>query len=350
MLIDRNTWRPANIRNRYRSVRAFSRGREVLASPPIEFIVEVTNHCNLRCLMCPRATMTRPQGFMDVGLFRSLVDQAKGSAELLYISGGLGEPLLHPRLGEMIAYCRSSGVRVGVSTNATLLDRAKAEMLLANPPNILLLSLDGATKETHEKVRIGSVFEKTMANVEGFLAAKTARGSKEPYTIAQMVYIEENEHEAEAFREKWRRNPAVDDVRMKRFLKLQGASYVPREQEAFERPAERSCILPWRQVSIAWDGKMSLCCRDLDFRHPVGSLAERPLAELWNSAAMTGGRKLLAAGKKAQIPLCKDCRGIHTSALTRAASVLVDDLTVRKLLPLLEKVVRRTGMKMIDYE
>lgn len=350
MLIDRNTFDPSKIKNRYAVVSSYNGNKSRINARPVELILEITNHCNLVCIMCPRGTMTRPKGYMDIELFKSIVDQLKDHLELLYLSGGLGEPLMHPRLGEMIAYCRAKNVRVGVSTNATILTPEKTEQLLSLPPNLILLSLDGATREVHESIRVGSCFEKTMGNVEHFLREKGNRGMNEPYTIVQMVYMPENESEAGAFHAKWRGFKAADDIRLKKFLHLQGAGRFPEEKEKLEESRCLSCILPWRQLSIAWDGTMALCCRDLDFRYPIGSVSSQAISDLWNSAAMVEYREMLASGKRADIPPCKNCLTIRTTALTRFGAVILDDFTIRKLLPIIEKIVLKAGIKLMDYE
>ncbi|MBT3661405.1 MAG: radical SAM protein, partial [Rhodospirillaceae bacterium] len=153
-------------------MRSYVNGDTEVTSGPVELIIEITSVCNLACIMCPRNVMVRPDGYMALELFKSIVDQIKDTVELIYLSGGLGEPLVHPDLTEMIDYCRLQNVRVGVSTNATLLKREIAGRILDAGPDILLLSLDGATKETHESIRVGSVFERTMGNVEYFLEEK----------------------------------------------------------------------------------------------------------------------------------------------------------------------------------
>ena len=77
---------------------------------------------------------------------------------------------MHPDLHDMIEYCLRNDVRVGVSTNVTLLTAKTTDLILKNPPDILLLSLDGATKETVERIRVGSKFEKTMEKVFSVIA------------------------------------------------------------------------------------------------------------------------------------------------------------------------------------
>ena len=350
MLFDKNTFNPYKIRNRFRLAWDYKKGNAKTSGYPVELALEITNKCNLSCIMCPRVNMNRPPGLMNFDLFKSIIDQVKDYMELVYFSGGVGEPTLHPRLFDMLRYCRESGVRVGISTNASLLDAKMSDRLLQSPSDIILFSLDGATKKTHEKIRVGSKFEKTMANVEYFLKEKEKRGLKLPYTVVQMVYMPENQGEADLFRKRWKRYKSVDDIRMKKFLYLQGADHYPEAASDAKRSDRLSCILPWRQLSISWDGKLAICCRDFEYVEEIGSLEDHSMRELWNSENMQRFRRLLSAGEKDKIGTCRNCGGIAANIFLRTASTVFDDLTIRKLLPVAEKFASKTGIKVIDYE
>lgn len=328
--------------------RAFWAGDEV-APPPVELVVEVTNACNLACTMCPRSEMVRSIGHMDLDLFRSMVDQAAPHVELVQLAGGLGEPLSHPRLAEMVAWCRKRHVEVGISTNAALLDPARTTALLDAQPDILLFSLDGATKETHEAIRVGSDFEKTMGRVSAFLHAKAARDRgrrrRPPYTAVQMVTMPENEHEIEAFRARWEGHPGLDAVRYKRFKDL--LSVNPRA--AAGRDPHASCLLPWRQISVAWDGRVGLCCRDLDFQTIVGDLRTDSFLDVWNGPALRAMRRDLAAGRRASHALCAKCDIFESTVPSVTALTVLDGVTIRRLLPTLERGIRRLGRPIMGY-
>ena len=56
---------------------------------------------------------------------------------------------------------RDAGIRTGMSTNATMLDDKRADMLLDCGLDYAIFAFDGASKETYEKYRIGATFEKT---------------------------------------------------------------------------------------------------------------------------------------------------------------------------------------------
>src|SRR5438093_7138189 len=91
---------------------------------PTELQLEVTSACNLRCAMCLvryRPPVNKVEGALPIQVFDQLLaDLPRLQAITLQ---GLGEPLLHPRLLEMVRRCHERGIRVGFNSNATLLSR-----------------------------------------------------------------------------------------------------------------------------------------------------------------------------------------------------------------------------------
>jgi radical SAM protein with 4Fe4S-binding SPASM domain len=350
MWIDKNTFSFAKFLNRQKTILSYRKGRVNCDHSPSELILEITNHCNLECIMCPRPNMKRKLGFMSFDLFKTIIDQVKNKVELVYLAGGLGEPTIHPRLKEMIEYCKVTDVRVGISTNATLLNDKICDAILSSRPDVMLLSLDGATCETHEKIRIGSDFKKTMEGVERFLRKKEEKGCKEIFTIVQMIYMPENSFEAALFRKKWNKFNSVNDIRLKKFLHLQGADHYPEVESSERSNLPMVCIHPWRQMAISWNGTVAICCRDYNYRHLLGDLTKQTISEVWNGTKMKTYRYLLASGQKEKIELCKNCAGMATNFPMRIACVIFDDYTIRKILPIIEKTILKLNIKMFDYK
>ena len=131
--------------------------------------IEPTSTCNLNCIMCDRkAVSQRKVGFMDFELFTKIVDEA-ASLGVLQIEMGLGgEPLLHPRLTNMIEYAKNKGLMVGFNTNANLLDEQKSRALLNSKLDSIIFSVDGASKETYEKIRLKGDYDIVTKNIKTF--------------------------------------------------------------------------------------------------------------------------------------------------------------------------------------
>src|SRR5262245_34542529 len=177
-------------RNRVSIAASYFRHKTVLSGGPIEITLESTAKCNLYCPMCPRHIYTFDNENMDLELYRKIVQDCKEYVEFIW-PYGIGEPMIHPKIFEMIRITREAGIQTGMSTNATLLDDHRADMLLDSGLDYVIFAFDGATKATYEKYRVGGTFEKTRDNILAFLSKKLAR--KSPiYVVLQMVLLKEN--------------------------------------------------------------------------------------------------------------------------------------------------------------
>ena len=144
-----------------------------LRDHPGKLFVEVTTRCNLNCAMCVKQTGggSEPEGDLSMPLFEALAPAFRGLDAL--ILNGVGEPLLHPRLEEMIRAARERMPGkgwVGFQSNGLLLTGARAESLASAGLDRVCFSIDGVSPETFRKVRGGGEIE----GVERALAAMTA--------------------------------------------------------------------------------------------------------------------------------------------------------------------------------
>src|SRR5438445_2845032 len=199
--------------NRLSIALSYFRHKTSLNGGPIEISLESTAKCNLYCPMCPRHIYTFDNESMDLNLYRKIIADCKDYVEFIW-PYGIGEPMIHPSIFEMIRITRDAGIRTGMSTNATLMDDKRTDMLLDSGLDYVILAFDGATKETYEKYRIGATFEKTRENILRFLERKLER--KSPiYVVLQMVLLKENTPEIDAYRKLWS-VPGVNEIRFKR--------------------------------------------------------------------------------------------------------------------------------------
>ena len=91
--------------------------------------IEITNVCNLTCAFCPKTK--RPSGFMSQELFKKILAEIQGHGKFVYFHV-LGEPLLHPELGQFFDICHEFQTKVNLTTNGTLIQKA-GELLLSKP-------------------------------------------------------------------------------------------------------------------------------------------------------------------------------------------------------------------------
>jgi len=276
---------------------------------PRKVQIEVTNICNARCSMCPLKDMKRKTGYMDFELFKKIIDETSQRKLRRLILHIMGEPLLHPRIFEMIAYIKKKNPNqpVEFSTNASLLTEEVGNKLIESGLDILNLSIDAVSKEIYEKIRIGLDYEKTMKNIYKFLELIGRNKNKKPLAKIQLIKLPENEPEWDKFKGKWQKY-AVDKPYIELCIKEMGdwGGYLEKRKIA-NRGLKVCCGAPFDSLDILWNGDVSFCCLDYDGQLLVGSVKQQSLKEIWHGEKINRFRQRFIKNNYKGIPLCSTC-------------------------------------------
>jgi len=135
--------------------------------PIKKLYVEASTLCNLNCTMCMRRGWKgEPMGHMDMGLYKKLIDEARGLDSIHTISfGGIGEPMFHPNFIEMVRMAKSTGKRVECVTNGTLMTPDKAQEIIEAGLDQAWFSVDGFDENTYEGIREHGNFALVKKNI-----------------------------------------------------------------------------------------------------------------------------------------------------------------------------------------
>lgn len=171
---------------------------------PQVIYLETVNHCNARCIMCPHKYMQRPKGIMSSRIFETAL-QSISQINLNKISLFMhkeGEPLLDPNIIERIQYAKRklTGFKeLGINTNAMLLTLELSEKLLNSGLDTIYFSVDGASPETYNKIRINLDYDTVETNLKYFFALKRCQENK-IRVVMQMLTNQDNHHEVKIFK------------------------------------------------------------------------------------------------------------------------------------------------------
>ncbi len=214
--------------------------------------------------------MKRKKGFMDFNLYCQMLDLNRNISSIQLMNWG--EPLLHPKIFEMIDYAKNKGLVVRIVTNGTILNDEKVKKLLDSNLDCLCISVDGATKKTYEKVRNYN-YDKLEKTIKNLVKTRDVL-KKHTFIEVSMVIFEETEKEIEAFRRKWFQ--VVDRVQIQPKMSSQN---IKRTKKCFEL---------WRgNPIILWDGTIVPCCVDAEGELGVGNIKhEKSLSKILNSDKM----------------------------------------------------------------
>lgn len=149
----------------------------VLDGWPSMFELELSNHCNLECVMCSGMLSSRIRANrehlppLESPYDESFIEQVVEflpHLEELRINGG--EPLLQPlvySLLERVADLRPD-LKVTIATNGTVLN-SKVRWILQNCNIHLNVSIDSLIAQRYEEIRVHARFDVLMRNVEEFI-------------------------------------------------------------------------------------------------------------------------------------------------------------------------------------
>jgi len=312
------------------------------SAPPIEWMVESTNRCNLHCPMCPRASGKYPPEDMSYEFFQSLM-RSYPDVECIWPQG-FGEPLLHARIFDFIRFAKVAGKTVSMSTNGSLLDKASSAELIESKLDYLVLPVDGVQNKTYSTNRNPASLDSVEAHIECLLETKAALRSRIHVTV-QMVLMRNNASEIEAFRRKWRRT-GVDSVRVRD--DLSGFDGIRVEGKRSLPGANRPCFFLWRgPLFVQARGTIIPCPYYLE-AESFGDLRQQSLSEAWNSEQMQSLRAAHLSGDLSRYPVCATCPRHQPHPALASLSFFVTTHHIRRVIPRLEDFQRFLGLKLVE--
>lgn len=324
--------------------------------PPLgRAYIEPTSICNLNCRTCMRRSWTEPTGSMAMATFNSLLEGLRRAPALHTVSfWGMGEPLLHPNIVDMVTATSQLSADTELITNGLLLDEAMAQLLIEAGLSRLIVSVDGSTAEVHAQNRTGADLERVKSNMMVLRRLRHELGRTNPDIGIEFVLMRRNLDEVRKLRRlafdigagfiilthvlpyteelkneilywmsadrRWSNGKSVwlpkvsvprFDARpeyLERLANLIWPAGGPAEpiQSLHRNPdAEGHCrFVEQGSVVVAWDGVVSPCialmhsyrCFVLDRekairRYSLGNVASEDLLSIWNKAEFRRFRK-----------------------------------------------------------
>lgn len=157
--------------------------------PPLrKALVQITERCNLHCAHCFVSAGNLGRD-MSLDVFADTILPRLKACRVATITLTGGESFVHPDVLAMVTIARSSGFRVGICTNATLITDTQIQQL-ADLGNVHLnVSLDGFQPESHGRFR-GDVssFDKTIRTIRSLAHSNLLQGIlTTPNTLADVA-------------------------------------------------------------------------------------------------------------------------------------------------------------------
>ena len=154
---------------------------------PEQVVIDLTNRCNNNCIGCwTRSPLLREleptaawksQEIPYDNVVHLLNDLHDLKTRRVRFTGG-GEPLMHPRLDDILRACKQRQLITCITSNGSLLNAERAELYAELPIDELAVSLWAATPETYSRThpnKTGRTFEKVERHLTSLCQKKKLR-------------------------------------------------------------------------------------------------------------------------------------------------------------------------------
>lgn len=287
--------------------------------------LETTNVCNLRCIHCPQSQgyTKHPHykpSFMEWDVYKKVIDEISDHKITVLRIAPAGEALVHPQFLDQMAYAKAKGIApINLTTNGLTLDNPAIEngkkipgkMVLERLMDIAIdvidISLDAATKEKYERIRVRSNYHRVWSNIHRLLYLREKHNVPTKFMLS-IIDQPESHEEVEQFVEYW--TPLVDRVIVRGYLQNLGLT-PPKAGTLVEKLAGVTrwpCPQFWKRVTINPEGDIRFCVVDWLDQTNVGNIRTQSIEEIWQGAEYERMRKAHLAGKYADAHhLCGPC-------------------------------------------
>lgn len=331
--------------------------------------LELTSHCNLRCIMCPKTVgfhTHKPDCEISDKVLEKVISQVLPHVYHINLMG-FGEPLLARRkLFKLLEECKRLHITLNMITNGQLLTPEISKTLVDLGIFNLNVSLDAAKSETYKKIR-NTDYEKVVGNLRTLKKIKEDAGSEYPTLDLSFVGMVDNIVELPEFvriandlgarkvvlqalgevpdtlvheKDIFIHNRALGLDSYNKANKIASdlgieIELFPPDQFETERDDNlevhkiperngiklvKDCLEPWNAIFISADGGVSPCCG----LSAKGDLDTKDFNDIWFGRELTELREKLKTG---QIPqACIYCRG----AGWKQPTVVNDEIIIGK--------------------
>lgn len=305
---------------------------------PMMIVISTVYPCNFGCPNCPYSegnsdlrTIYKEKGgdYLPEELWNRIAIESGPHQTWLRCTGG-GEPMMHPKMTDMIIFAKKNGCRIWLNTNGSLfgpnqVQRKKLESIIKNEVDIIEFSMDAADAETYSKVRpplkgtrndVDKRWEDQVSNVKEALSLRLKYNSTTRIVVSliRQKAIEGRIDQAVEF---WTKEVGVDEVITRKFLSWDDNTNIDLSNSADKDLYQINsnlnnqdpCVWPFERLNVDTLGRIALCGQDISFRTSklFPNLNDSTIKDIWLGKTFTNYRKKHLEGLGSSLTPCNNC-------------------------------------------
>lgn len=312
--------------------------KKEIADTPTHVQIEPTVRCNLDCITCSRGKVIQTYRKMDLSLEE--IDKILSSLPNMKSVKlqGLGEPLFHPQIIEMLKKFKERSIKVWMISNGTLFLQERFRNIVLDYVDDIAVSFDSTNKETFNMLRRGADMDRVTQGIKLLVEDRNKRKADVAiginFVISHKNYFELGElgelaislgldYVTVADVENWM-VPGELAYEGSRFFVAESRRYAKEIDEGVRRLRIKllkhgillgyknrekrlgNCHWPFNSMFITVEGLATPCCMRMHREHAFGNVLQSSFNDIWNGQAYRDFRKSHMS-KDITNRLCANC-------------------------------------------
>ncbi|WP_107839991.1 radical SAM/SPASM domain-containing protein [Metasolibacillus meyeri] len=249
--------------------------------------IEITSVCNLACSFCPPTE--RAKGLIKVEQFNKILDEIRPHTKYIYLHVK-GEPLLHPRIDQLLDAAHEKGFKVNITTNGTLIKK-NFHKLLGKPAlrqmNFSLHSFDGHEGSENREKYLGDILHFVREASEHNILISYRLWNLQKDTLSDVV-ARRNRETLEMLEQEYNLDYLIEErVEPGKGIKIGRNIYLNQDHEfrwpsllAPEDSGKGFCHALRSHAAILVDGTVVPCCLDGEGVINLGNVHETSFSDI----------------------------------------------------------------------
>lgn len=316
--------------------RNYSELRKDAREYPMMIVISTVYPCNFGCPNCPysednsdlREIYAKSGGdYLPQSLWNKIAVESGPYGAWLRCTGG-GEPMMHPKMTEMIEFAKQKGCRVWLNTNGSLFGpnvarRDKLTRIIEANVDIIEFSMDAGDAETYQIVRpplkganINALirWENQVENIK-YALKERLRLKSTTRVVVSVIRQQIIANKIEEIIDFWT-SVGVDEVITRKFLSWDDNTNINLDNSSdkflYSNPSvenEEPCVWPFERLNVDTLGRIALCGQDISFRTSklFPNLNDSTVREIWLGETFTKYREKHLSGKGRELFPCTNC-------------------------------------------
>ncbi len=267
------------------------------------FQIELVQGCTRKCPFCGIGRIPhvlKSPNYMTIETATSIATQIQQQFKKnLRVDFAVhGEPLMHPKVNEILSVFRKAlpQAQLSIITNGDLLSSSEnvTSLFTSGLNNLMVDFYDNNVKRNAHRLEI---LQGTSIPVYNFYTDKYSIWTYKGFAQKAIIItpsLEEHSGESTTRTIHTAGGNLPDEYRKK---------YLPN----LVLPVFTICAKPFREMSINWDGNVSICCEDWMCTESAGNIHDTSIIDIWTSDTFDKWRYLLYHKRRDLIPLCSKC-------------------------------------------